>query len=122
MVEPQRELLVLLDPNRCDEALTELRAVAPVTAQVRPGVVLVAIDPGRAGELATIDGVAGVYVAEPPPEATLADLSPGERLFIDGWVERAHLPHHPGDGLPWDDPGHRPPDVPPGSSAGDPAP
>jgi hypothetical protein len=112
VTEPEREVLVLLDPARGDEAVADLRMVAQVTQRVPPHVVLVAADAASAGQLTSIVGVVGVYVGEAPSSVAMTGLSEGERIFVDGWAERADLPRGPGGGLSWGDPGYSPPDPP----------
>jgi hypothetical protein len=45
-----------------------------------------------------------------PPPRVRDELTPPERLFVDGWLRRrAGKPARPGEGLAWDSPGRLPP-------------
>jgi hypothetical protein len=115
LADGERELLVLIDSGRSREALAALRAVADVPQTLPPRLALV-VAPGGADDLAAIVGVVGVYADGAPPEDVMAALNDTEQLFVRAWVERSKDKDRPGDGLPWDDPDHLPPDPPPCSA------
>jgi hypothetical protein len=113
--EPEPELLVVIDPAVAGPvgtaAAAALRRFGPVTGVLPPRLALVASQPDRAGEIAGLPGVVGVF-AGPVPPALRETFTPGEELFVDGWLARVAgkpLPR-PGEGEPWDSPDRLPPD------------
>lgn len=53
------------------------------------------------------------WAGRTPPDTVVAELDPGERLFVAGWLRRGdEKPPRPGEGLDWDTPGRLPPDPP----------
>ncbi|ONH31397.1 hypothetical protein [Pseudofrankia asymbiotica] len=107
-------------PTRPLTALEALRRLVSVTLDCPPRLALIPLPPHAAGRIAEQPYVVGVYTEAPPP-AVVATLSLGEQLFVDAWLlrveDRAYRRkrHRHGDRLPWDAPGHEPPD-PPGSA------
>ncbi|OHV41401.1 MULTISPECIES: hypothetical protein [Pseudofrankia] len=104
-------------PTRPLTALEALRQLVPVTLDYPPRLALVPLPPRAAGRIAEQPYIVGVYTEAPPP-AVLATLRPAERLFVDAWLLRVEdrvyrrKRHRHGEGLPWDAPGHEPPDAP----------
>lgn len=111
MADGERELLVLIDSSRSPETLAGLRAVAEVRQTLLPRLALV-VAPGGADGVAGVAGVLGVYAEGAPPDDVMAAMNDTERLFVGAWVERSKEKDRPGEGLPWDDPDHLPPDPP----------
>jgi hypothetical protein len=110
MPDPPRELLLVLERRVADQALAQVRAVANVTQVLEPRLALVRADPEIAARVARVEGVLGVYedaVPEIPP-----DLTSSERTFVSAWEARRQPKTRTGEGLPWDAPGHLPPDPP----------
>jgi hypothetical protein len=113
------ELLVVLEgagrtegPSAASAALAALAAFGRVTSALPPRLALLAVPASRAAELGACAGVGGVFVDGVPP-ALRETLSPGEALFVDGWLARRGVKDRPAEGLPWDAPGASPPDPPP---------
>jgi len=110
MVEPPREHLVVLVPERADATLADVEAMAPVTQLLRPRLLLVHVDPDVREGIRRIPGVLGVYDTAPDDEPF--GLSPEEQLFVDAWATRHAPKTRPGEGSDWDTPGFEPPDLP----------
>jgi hypothetical protein len=110
MTDPPRELLVLLDPRRGGEALSQLQSVVSVTQMLPPRLALVRADPGATHRVTDIEGVLGVYDDAPPENPP--DLTPEERVFVSAWEARRQPKTRRGEGLSWDAPGFQPPDPP----------
>lgn len=94
--------LRILSEHRPRVAVLELpAAVPPAQLLVLPGVRAVVTGKNADGSTALV-GDAGA----------LAGLSPGEELFLRGWLTSLGLggKNRPGDGLSWDAPGFSPPD------------
>jgi hypothetical protein len=108
MTDRRAEQLVLVaDPARYEEVVAALRATIPVVQQLPPR--LATVGPLPAGR--PPPRVSGVrWYDEAPPDDE--DLSAPERLFVAAWLARRRPKDRPGDGLPWDAPGHLPPDAP----------
>jgi hypothetical protein len=113
MREGPRQLLVVLDLARAEEAQTELRRHFDVS-DVASSRVLVAWDKGN--QVAAIRGVVGVawVGAEEIPTGVLESLDEGERLFARAWEERQRSTpkERKGEGMSWDSTGLTPPDKP----------
>ncbi|MGC5020794.1 hypothetical protein [Micromonospora sp. DT47] len=103
------ETLILIDHGADAERVLEaLRRVAQVTQVLPPRLALAAGD--------TSVNVPGTTAyADDVPDTVLDELSPAERMFVSAWRTRRAGKRRPGEGLPWDAPGHLPPDLPPGS-------
>ncbi|UZF42861.1 hypothetical protein [Rhodococcus rhodochrous] len=110
MVEPPREHLVVLVPERADATLADVEAMAPVTQLLRPRLLLVLADPDVREGIRRIPGVLGVY--DTAPDGEPLGLSLEEQLFVDAWVARHAPKTRPGEGSNWDTPGFEPPDIP----------
>lgn len=107
-MDDRRDLLVVIDRDAdADRVLASLRGVAQVAQVLPPRLALLTGD----GPV-TVPG-ATVYT-EDVPDSVLAELSPVERAFVSAWRSRRAGKRRPGAGLPWDAPGHLPPDRPPG--------
>lgn len=109
-MDDRRDLLVVIDRDAdADRVLASLRRVAQVVQVLPPRLALIAGD----GPV-TVPG-ATAYT-EDVPDNVLAELSPVERAFVAAWRSRRAGKRRPGEGLPWDAPGHLPPDRPPGTA------
>ncbi|CAO5232692.1 hypothetical protein [Frankia sp. AgKG'84/4] len=109
------ELLVVFD-RRWDTgapgAAVDLAAFGQVTSGLAPRLVLLVAPAGRAGEVAALPGVRGVFV-DAVPAGLRAEFDQAENLFVDGWLaRRSGKDRGPGDGREWDAPGFAPPDPP----------
>jgi hypothetical protein len=107
------ERLVILETRDAASALAELRALTAVTQVFGPRLALVRAEhPDIVTRIARIKGVLGVH------SGTLgsvpSDLTPEERTFVSAWEMRQRPKERPGEGLPWDAPGFKPPDPPGG--------
>jgi hypothetical protein len=104
----RHDILVLIDRDRDSRAVLDaLRRVAQVTQILEPRLALVA------GEV-PVDVTGATAYVDDVPDAVLDTLSPVERLFVSAWRSRRSGKSRPSEGLPWDAPGHLPPDPPPG--------
>ncbi|MBM2618522.1 hypothetical protein JIG36_23480 [Actinoplanes sp. LDG1-06] len=100
------EVLVLVrDPDRYAEAIDAWRQSATVTQELRPWLALVSPAGPQVPEIPGTRWFAGDV-----PEDVLGELPPAARLFVAAWRQRQEPKDRPGDGLPWDTPGHLPPD------------
>jgi hypothetical protein len=102
-------------PLTAIEALSE---IVPVAQAFPPRLALVDLSITAAVVVEILDQpyTVGVYDAAPPRDV-LATLDEGEQLFVAAWLARVELARHggvarPGEGLPWDAPGYKPPDAP----------
>lgn len=106
-MDGQRDVLILIDRGTdADRVLESLRRVTRVTQVLPPRLALVLAD----GPV-NVPGAAAY--ADDVPDAVLDELSPAERAFVAAWRSRRAGKRRPGEGLPWDAPGHLPPDLPP---------
>ena len=110
MTDVPRERLVILEPGAASAARAKIGAVAAVTQVLEPRLLLIRADAKAAESVARIAGVTGVY--EALPAELPSDLTPAERAFVGGWAARGEPKTRPGEGLPWDAPGHLAPDGP----------
>jgi hypothetical protein len=110
MADVPRERLVILEPGAASAARAKIEAVAAVTQALEPRLLLIRADPKAAEAVARIAGVAGVH--DGPPAELPSDLTPAERTFVAAWAARGQPKTRPGEGLPWDAPGHLAPDGP----------
>lgn len=110
MADVPRERLVILEPGAASAARAKIEAVAAVTQALEPRLLLIRADPKAAEAVARIAGVAGVH--DSPPAELPSDLTPAERTFVAAWAARGQPKTRPGEGLPWDAPGHLAPDGP----------
>ncbi|MGK5530645.1 hypothetical protein [Streptomyces sp. URMC 129] len=101
-----REALVLVGDHDFEIVIEELHALATVTQVLPPRLALVLL-PAAPPD---IPGTA--WYVEDVPTDVYRDLTPEERLFVDGWRARRHPKPRPDDHLPWDAPDHEPPDGP----------
>ncbi|MFE9018084.1 hypothetical protein ACFYNL_05850 [Streptomyces sp. NPDC007808] len=108
MDREKREALVLVETGDYETALVALRALARVTQVMPPRLALVLVPPGSRTEASALPGTA--WFEEDLPPEVYSGLSPQERLFVDAWAARRMPKERPGDQLPWDAPGHIPPD------------
>lgn len=97
----QDVLVVMEDTDVARMALADLRIRGQVTQLLPPRLALVA-----AGAVAAGTPGLSVHTGERPD---LDDPTDAEQLFVDAWWERRRGKDRPGDGLPWDAPGYRPP-------------
>ena len=96
------EALVELKPGAA------LKAIAPaveVRQQLPPRLAIVAADEESLRALARSPDVLSVHTAQ-VPEQVLSRLEAPARTFAAAWNERRRPKERPGDGLPWDAPGH----------------
>lgn len=110
MADRPRERLVILDPGAAREARAQIAVIAAVTQALEPRLLLIRADAKAAESIARIAGVLGVY--DRPPAELPSDLTPAERVFVAAWAARGEPKTRPGEGLPWDAPGHLAPDGP----------
>ena len=114
MSDAPRDQLVILESRLADSALAELRTLASVTQVLPPRLALVRSDRATTARIAQIPGVLSLHdqtLGVVPP-----DLTAAERTFVDAWAARRQPKKRPGDDLPWDAPGFKPPDMPGGRS------
>jgi hypothetical protein len=96
------EALVELNPG------STLEAIAPaveVRQRLPPRLAIVAADEDGLRALARSPEVLSVHTAHVPKQV-LARLDEPARTFAAAWNERRRPKQRPGDGLPWDAPGH----------------
>ena len=103
---PREMLLFAENADILPAHLGALRRAVQVTQVMPPRLALVIAPEGS--EPPPIPGVVYLTDDTPPP----ADLSPDERLFVEGWRLRRQPKERPGEGLSWDSPGFEPPDGP----------
>ena len=104
----QLEHLIVLD----EATGASLPAEISVLHQISDRMFLAQIDDETADRLRNLSQV--IYVGLQPPEDLPVELTPTERLFVDGWhLRSAEKPDRPGEGLSWDAEGMTPPDLPP---------
>lgn len=101
-------LVVVQDPAEYRAAIDAWRRTATVVQELPPWVALA--EPRH--EVPDVPGTRW-YTGIVPPDVLLR-LSPAARLFIAAWRDRQVAKERPGQGLPWDAPGHLPPDRPAG--------
>ncbi|MFD3530191.1 hypothetical protein [Streptomyces sp. NPDC058664] len=110
-MDEKREVLVLVEDGDWETVVVALRALGPVTQLLPPRLALVALPAGpRRTEASELPGTAW-YEDDLPPEA-YDRLSDQEQLFVNAWRARRTPKQRPGNHLPWDAPGHLPPDRP----------
>jgi hypothetical protein len=105
----QREAIVILTPEAGAHAADEIGRRAGVIQ--RAGRRVLMVDAASAERLAALPGVARV-LTDAAEAGDLGDLDPGDALFVQAWAARQAHPKtepRPGDGLPWDAPGHEAP-------------
>ena len=101
-----REAIVILTPEAGAHAADEIGRRAGVLQ--RSGRRVLMVDAAAAARLASLPGVARV-LTDAAGAGDLDDLEPGDALFVQAWAARQAHPKtgpRPGDGLPWDTPGH----------------
>lgn len=105
-----QEWLVLLDQHASQAAVAGLREIAEVLYVIPPRLVVVS-----ASDDAALQAVPGVlHVLDSVPESLLRSLQPDEAIAARAFMQRkADRGPRPGEGLPWDAPGRKPPDYPP---------
>lgn len=105
----EREVLFILASEGAEETLTRLQRHVRIEHVLRPRVVL-ARAPGGV-ELQALQRIPGVAVvtARPLSEGVWPELTPTEQLFVQAWLQRQEPKTRPGEGLPWDAPGFKPP-------------
>ncbi|MFP8886745.1 hypothetical protein [Streptomyces mangrovi] len=119
------EVLVIAENGGHETFLEELRARATVIQALPPRLALVALPAGADAALGAGRPVPSSLPRLPGatcygddlPADVLDRLTGQERLFVEAWrLRRRKARQRPGDHLPWDVPGHRPPDLPPGAT------
>lgn len=106
-MDGHRDMLVVIDRGAdADRVLAALRRVTPVTQVLPPRLALVTGD-------GPVDVPGATAYVDDVPESLVDELSPAERAFVSAWRSRRTGKRRPDEGLPWDAPGHLPPDLPP---------
>lgn len=105
-----QEALVILESS-APETAAEVERLARVLQST--GGRLMILDAGSSdlGGVRALPGVAHV-LSGPAGDVDMPRLEPGDRLFLNAWLERHRNPKpepRPGEGLPWDAPGRQPP-------------
>jgi hypothetical protein len=108
MAETPLEQLVVLTADGADQALVEVRALAPVTQMLPPRLLLVRAEPDARTTIRGLPGVIGLF--DRAADVSV-ELSPQERIFVEAWAARAAPKTRAGDGLDWDAPGFEAPDT-----------
>jgi hypothetical protein len=111
-MDPEPELLVVLDETGSAAAMRELSAAATVTQALPPRLALARPDDDALERLTALPGVRAVFRAESSPDVSALGLSDDEALFVEAWRTRSRPKTRLGDGLAWDSPGFLPPDKP----------
>ncbi|MFE4663931.1 hypothetical protein ACFRI7_09545 [Streptomyces sp. NPDC056716] len=106
----KREALVLVEDADWETVIVALRALGPVTQLLPPRLALFALPADPRTQVPELPGTAW-YVEDLPPEV-YDRLSEQEQLFVGAWRARRTPKQRPGNHLPWDAPGHLPPDRP----------
>lgn len=108
MTDAPREALVLITADHYPAAIEKLRQSATVTQQLPPTLALVVLPSTQREPTPNIPGV--TFYTNEIPSDVVNNLSTQEQLFIRAWQLRRAAKERPGDQLPWDAPGHTPPD------------
>ena len=111
-MEPENDLLVILDPDRAADALERLRSVVTITQILEPRIALISPRGDSAALTRDIEGVVRVVDADEVPDAAALRLTDQETMFVEAWRLRKRPKRRAGEGLPWDTPGFQPPDPP----------
>ncbi len=114
----KRELLVILNGDRAEEAGKQLNANYKVSHVASPRVMVVEGEQSELAGLRAMPGVTAATAGELPPGA-IDGLDDSESLFASAWLSRikeGSSKQRPGEGLSWDAPGFIPPDPPAGDS------
>lgn len=113
-MESELELLTILQEERADAALEELRARFKISQVASRQVVILQVRPEQAEQVEEVDGVRAVF-REQVPQAFVTSLDANERLFIKAWELRQNVDvkYRLGDGMDWDSEGFEAPDFPP---------
>lgn len=110
MAEEFVEALVVLEEGDVAGGWLEgLRRHAVVLQWLPPRVAIVLV---KAGVPFPQDVPGSRWYPGDIPADVAAGLTPTERLFVDAWLSRREAKFRPGEGLPWDAPGHEAPDWP----------
>lgn len=106
-----QELLVVLAPGAGQTSRDAVAVIAPVLHSASDQVFAVRGDAAQVARVRQVPGVSLVLVGH-ESENVLRNLSPTEELFAKAWLMARQPKQRKGEGLPWDAPGHLPPDPP----------
>ncbi|MFF0478328.1 hypothetical protein [Streptomyces sp. NPDC004284] len=109
-MDEKREVLVVVEEGDWETVIVALRALGPVTQLLPPRLALVALPADSRAAAPELPGTA--WHDDDVPPGTYDRLSDQEQLFVNAWRARRTPKQRPGDHLPWDAPGHIPPDRP----------
>lgn len=110
MTESPREALVLItNTDQYTNIIAELREFVTVTQMLPPALALAMLPAAGRERFPNITGA--VFYTDDVPAEVVDDLPPAAQLFVRAWQTRRLDKQRHGDQLPWDAPGHTPPDV-----------
>ena len=107
------EALIILQSSVSADERAAIARVAPVRQSISDRVFVGEIADTRLDDLRATAGIDRVMTGG-EPEDTLPQMTDAEDLFVRGWLlSRRAVKSRPGEGLDWDTPPMRPPDLPP---------
>jgi hypothetical protein len=99
------DALMILSGEAARGLRAEIERRVKIVQEVSPRVLAVSGDPVEIRRLADAPGVTSdEELAGPAGSAVREHLTAGERLFVDGWIERkagVERKRRPGEGLSW---------------------
>jgi hypothetical protein len=103
-------MLLIVQDDQAEPTLARVGLVARIVQRLPPRLAIIEADPGEVETVRSVEGVR-VLCQGRVSEAVLRQLTSAERIFARAWMRsRQAKPHRPGDGLPWDAEGFKPPD------------
>ena len=107
------EVLIILRSSASADERTAIARVAPVRQSISDRVFVAEIAGTGLDDLRATAGIDRVMTGGEPDDA-LPEMTDAEDLFVRGWLlSRRAVKSRPGEGLDWDTPPMRPPDLPP---------